>query len=97
MSEKTEKINPNGKAIYDVLCAHEGECLAFAEIAHLANVEPKTGYLTSAKKLAAKDGKEIKKVEKGVKALQKTITTYPSGFEPKATSREVEMAGYLLA
>jgi len=89
------KINPNGKAMYDVLADRKGEVLAFAEIAHLANVEPKTGFLTSAKKIALANKAEIVKVENGVKVAQKTVTEYPSGLKVEA-DREVEMAGYKL-
>ena len=48
----SKTINPNGLAIVETLTAHKGETLAFAEIASLAGIEAKTGYLTSAKKIA---------------------------------------------
>ena len=57
----SKQINPNGLAIVETLTAHKGETLAFAEIANLAKVDAKTGYLTSAKKIAAERKLRIEK------------------------------------
>ena len=92
--EKT--VNANGLAILNTLKAHKGEVLAFAEIANLAGIEAKTGYLTSAKKLASAEKLAIIKVENGVKVSVKTVTVYASGLEVEKT-KEVEMDGYKLA
>jgi len=93
MASKT--INPNGLAIVETLTAHKGETLAFAEIANLAKVEPKTGYLTSAKKIAVERKMRIEKVENGVTAKVKTVTTYPNGLTVEA-EKEITLDGYRL-
>ena len=93
MAQKTS--NPNGEALYKALADRKGEIIAFAELAHLAGVEAKTGFLTAAKKLAADRKQEIVKVEEGVTLSQKVITTYPSGLQVEA-DREVKVAGYKL-
>ena len=98
MNETSKKINPNGQAIYQALAEHKGELFTFAEIAHMAGVEAKTGYLTSAKKIAADNKAEIVKVDAekgGVETVQKIVTCYPSGLEV-ATERKVVVAGYKL-
>ena len=89
----SKTINPNGLAIVETLTARKGEILAFAEIASLANIEAKTGYLTSAKKIASDRKMKIEKVEGGVKAKTHTTTEYPSGLKVEA-DREIEMDGY---
>lgn len=89
----SKTINPNGLAIVNVLADRKGEVLAFAEIANLANIEAKTGYLTSAKKIASDRKMKIEKVEGGVKAKVHTITEYPSGLKVEA-DRDIEMDGY---
>ena len=89
------KINANGLAILNTLKANKGSVLTFAEIANLANIEPKTGYLTSAKKLAAAEKLSIVKREGAVKVAVTTVSTYPSGFSVEKT-KEVEMDGYEL-
>lgn len=91
----SKTINPNGLAIVNVLADRKGEVLAFAEIASLANIEAKTGYLTSAKKIASDRKMKIEKVEGGVKVKVHTATAYPSGLQAEA-DREVEMDGYRL-
>ena len=91
----SNQINPNGLAIFEALHAHKGEVRAFAEIAHEAQIEPKTGYLTSAKKIALDKGFRIEKVEDGVKAVAKTVTEYPNGLKVE-TSKEVILDGYRL-
>lgn len=93
MASKT--INPNGLAIVETLTAHKGETLAFAEIANLAKVEPKTGYLTSAKKIAVERKMRIEKVENGITAKVKTVTTYPNGLTVEA-EKEISLDGYRL-
>jgi len=90
-TSKTIKVNPNGEAIANVLREHKGEVLAFAEIAKLANIEPKTGYLTAAKKLA-----KIEKVVDGVTVKVETKMVYPSGLEIVST-KETTIDGYTLA
>ena len=89
----SKQINPNGLAIVETLIAHKGETLAFAEIANLAKVDSKTGYLTSAKKIAAERKLRIEKVEDGVTAKVKTVTAYPNGLTVEA-EKEVALDGY---
>ena len=91
--EKT--VNANGLAILNTLKAHKGEVLAFAEIANLAGIEAKTGFLTSAKKLASAEKLAIVKRENAVKVSVKTVTVYNSGLEIEKV-KEVEMDGYEL-
>ena len=91
----SKTINPNGLAIVNVLVDRKGEILALAEIATLAGIEPKTGYLTSAKKIAADRKAKIEKVEGGVKVKIHTVTTYPNGTSVEA-DRESEIDGYRL-
>ena len=91
--EKT--VNANGLAILNTLKAHKGEILAFAEIANLAGIEAKTGFLTSAKKLASAEKLAIVKRENAVKVSVKTVTVYNSGLEIEKV-KEVEMDGYEL-
>ena len=57
------KINANALAILNALKANTGRILAFAELAAIAGVEPKTGYLTGAKNLAAAEKLTIEKIE----------------------------------
>ena len=92
--EKT--INPNGLAIFNTLKDNQGKVLAFAEIAALAKVDAKTGYLTSAKKIAADNGFAIVKVEDGVQVAIATETVYPSGLALK-TEKVATLDGYTLA
>lgn len=89
----SKQINPNGLAIVETLTAHKGETLAFAEIANLAKVDAKTGYLTSAKKIAAERKMRIEKVEDGVTAKVKTVTAFPNGLTVEA-EKEVSLDGY---
>jgi len=91
----TKQINPNGLAIVETLLAHKGETLAFAEIANFAKVDAKTGYLTSAKKLATERNMTLQKVINGVKATVTTITEFPHGLTLK-TPKEVTLDGYRL-
>lgn len=96
MNENTsKKLNPNGAAIIKVLADRKGEILAFAEIAHLAGIEAKTGFLTAAKKIAADRKMKLEKVEDGVKVKSKTITTYPNGYTAEA-EKEITLDGYRL-
>ena len=96
MNEKTSKpVNPNGLAIVEALSACKGETLAFAEIANLGGIEPKTGYLTAAKKIAADRKMKIEKVENGVEIEIKTITTYPNGFTAE-NAKKATVDGYRL-
>lgn len=79
MDTKTNTINPNGLAILNTL-KNATAPLTFAEIADLAGIEPKTGYLTAAKKLARKEKLTITKRENAVTLKVKTITTFPNGL-----------------
>jgi len=89
------KINANGLAILNALKANEGKVLAFAEIAHIAGIEAKTGFLTSAKKLAKAEGLEIVKRENAVTVAVKTVSVYASGFKAEK-EKEVTVDGYEL-
>ena len=89
------KINANGLAILNALKANEGKVLAFAEIANIAGIEAKTGFLTSAKKLAKAEGYEIAKRENAVTVAVKTVSVYPSGLEVEK-EKEVTVDGYEL-
>lgn len=89
------KENANGIAIFNALFANIGKTLAFAEIANIAGVEPKTGYLTAAKKIASSKGFTIRKVENGVTVTIKTITTFPNGLEA-VTEKKSLVTGYTL-
>lgn len=91
--ETSKPVNPNGLKIVETLADRKGEVLAFAEIASLAGIEPKTGYLTAAKKIAADRKMKIEKVENGVIAKAHTVTSYPSGLEVEA-DREIKLDGY---
>ena len=95
MNEKTTKTNPNGEAIYRVLAEHKGETLAFAEIANLANIEAKTGYLTAAKKVAKDHKQTILKAEGAVKTMLRTCTEYPNGLKIEKT-KDAFVDGYQL-
>ena len=91
----SKQLNPNGLAIVETLAAHKGETLAFAEIAHLAGIEAKTGYLTSAKKIASERKMTLEMVEGGAKAKTHTITEYPNGLKVE-TEKEITLNGYRL-
>lgn len=90
------KINANGLAIYNFLKDNEGKTFAFAEIANAAGIEAKTGFLTSAKKIAQSNGYAIVKVEDAVEVKIKTVTTFASGLEI-ASEKTATVAGYTLA
>ena len=89
-------INPNGLAIFNTLKDNQGKVLAFAEIAALAGIEAKTGFLTSAKKIALDNGFVISKVEDGVEVRIATETVFPSGLTAK-TEKVTSVDGYTLA
>lgn len=89
------KENANGVAIFKALLANTGKTLAFAEIANLAGVEPKTGYLTAAKKYAKTKGFTIRKIENGVTVKIETVTTFPNGYKATA-EKEATVTGYTL-
>ena len=89
------KVNPNGEAIIRALSEHKGEIFAFAEIAHMAGIEAKTGYLTSAKKIAENKGMILEMVKDGAKAKAVTVTEYASGFKAE-TEKEITFNGYRL-
>ena len=93
---KTNTPNPNGLAIFNALKANDGKTLTFAEIADIAGIEPKTGYLTSARKIARENGLEIVKVEDAVTAQIMTVTEYPSGLRIEK-SKDASFDGYKLA
>lgn len=88
-------INPNGLAILNTLKAANGAVLTFAEIAAIAGIEPKTGYLTAAKKLAHAEKKAVVKKEGAVTLTVKTVTTYPNGLTVEK-EKTVEVDGYTL-
>lgn len=89
------KTNPNGEAIIRALSEHKGEIFAFAEIAHMAGIEAKTGYLTSAKKIAENKGMILEMVKDGAKAKAVTVTEYASGLKVE-TEKEITFNGYRL-
>lgn len=91
MASKT--VNPNGLAIVETLLACKGETRAFAEIADSAKIEPKTGFLTAAKKIAAERKMRIEKVEGGVTAKVKSVTTFPNGLTVES-EKELHLDGY---
>ena len=97
MNNKTSKVNsnPNGEAIIRALSEHKGEIFAFAEIAHMAGIEAKTGYLTNAKALATSKGMTLQMVKDGAKAKIHTVTEYPSGLKVEA-DKEISCNGYCL-
>lgn len=74
------KINTNGLAIFNALKENEGKTLAFAEIAAIAGIDAKTGYLTAAKKIAKDNGYAIMKAEDAVTITIKTETAYATGL-----------------
>lgn len=76
--EKT--VNPNALAILNALKANKGAILTFAELANIAGVEAKTGYLTGAKALAKAEKLAIVKVENGATYEVKTVATYATGL-----------------
>lgn len=89
------KINEKGLAIFETLNSNKGKILAFAEIASAAHIEPKTGFLTAAKKIALDHGMTLQKVVGGVKAKVKTLTSYPNGLTVEA-EKETILDGYRL-
>lgn len=95
MDTNKNTINPNGLAILNTLKNANGATLAFAEIAHLAGIEAKTGYLTAAKKLAKAEKLAIVKVEDGVTVTVKTETVYPTGHVAVA-EKAITIDGYKL-
>lgn len=95
MNENT-KINPNGLAIFNAL-KEASAPLAFIELANLAGVEAKTGYLTSAKKIAAENGKRIEKVKDAVTVKFSTVTVYTATGLTVEKEKETAVDGYILA
>ena len=93
---KTNTPNPNGLAIFNVLKDNQGTPLSFAEIAHIAGIDAKTGYLTSARKIARENGFEIVKVEGSVIVKTLVVSEYPSGLRVEK-AKDVEYDGYTLA
>lgn len=89
------KVNPNGEAIVNALADRKGEVFAFAEIAHMAGVEAKTGFLTAAKKIASDRNLTLQKVREGVTVAVTTYTHFPSEFQTK-TVKFVTVDGYRL-
>ncbi len=95
MNETSKKTNPNGEAIINALSEHKGEIFAFAEIAHMAGIEAKTGYLTSAKKIASEKGMTLEMIEDGAEATVITITEHAHGFKT-SSEKKVTLKGYRL-
>ena len=89
------KINANGLAIFTALKENEGKALAFAEIANIAGIEAKTGYLTAAKKIAKDNGFAIRKIENGAKARVITVTEYANGLRIEK-AKDIELDAYTL-
>lgn len=75
----TIKTNANGIAIFNVL-KDADRALTLAEIADIAGIEAKSGYLTAAKKIAKDSGKRIALIEDGAEYTIHTIKTYASGL-----------------
>lgn len=90
----SKQLNPNGLAIVETLTAHEGETLAFAEIAQLANIPAQTGFLTAAKKIAKERGYSLDKVEDAIEVREDIVAHYPHGDFQR--TRLVKVAGYRL-
>jgi hypothetical protein len=91
----SKQINPNGLAILEVLKSNTDRYLSFAEIASLAGIEPKTGYLTAAKKAAKDAGKTIVKLDDFIEIESVTVDTFPSGLQVERKTTKT-VAGYLL-
>ena len=91
---KTNTPNPNGLAIFNAL-KDANAPLSFAEIADTAGIEPKTGYLTAARKIARENGFELTKVENAVTAKVITVTEYPNGLRIEK-AKDMTMDGYIL-
>lgn len=89
------KINSNGLAIFNFLKENEGKTFAFAEIADKAGIEAKTGFLTSAKKIATSNGYTIAKIEDAIEISIKTISTFATGLEI-VTEKTAKVAGYTM-
>ena len=87
--------NEKGLALYNAIKG-ETSPISFAELANKANVEPKTGFLTAARKLARADGFDIVKLDKAVTARMTSVTEYPSGLRIEK-SKDVAIDGYVLA
>lgn len=96
MDNKPNTINPNGLAILNALKAANAP-LTFAEIADIAGIEPKTGYLTAAKKLARTEKLTIVKRENAAKLIVKTIITYPNGMTAEKETEKLADAYELVA
>ena len=92
---KTNTPNPNGIAIFNAL-KDASTPLSFAEIADIAGIEAKTGYLTAARKIARENGFELTKVENAITAKVTTITEYPNGLRIEK-SKDIAVDGYTLA
>lgn len=95
MSEQTSKINLNGQALFNALLANEGKTLSLIELASLAKVDAKSGYLTSTKKIAKDKGYSVEKVDDAITLEMDIITTYPSGLKVPSKKTAV-VAGYKL-
>ena len=91
--EKT--VNANALAILNALKANEGKVLTFAEIAAIAGVEAKTGYLTGTKALAKAEKLAIVKIEDGAEYTVETVATYATGLKV-AKTKTVKADGYTL-
>lgn len=94
MNTNTKTTNPNGLAILEVLKTAD-KPLAFAEIASLAGIEPKTGFLTAAKKAAKDAGKTIVKLEDAIEIESTSVDTFPSGLKVERKTVKT-VAGYIL-
>lgn len=89
------KTNANALAILNALKANTDKILTFAEIAALAGVEAKTGYLTGAKALAKAEKLTITKIEDGAEYTLETTATYATGLKITKT-KTIKADGYKL-
>ena len=95
MNTNTKTTNPNGLAILEVLKSNMDKPLSFAEIASLAGIEAKTGYLTAAKKAAKDAGKTIVKMDDAIEIESISTDTFPSGLQIERKALKT-VAGYIL-
>ncbi len=70
----TKTISPNSKALIDALKANPGKTFTLAELAEIAGVDAKSGYLRSVKS-ELKDALVIGETEKIV-TRKVTVNTY---------------------
>ncbi len=74
MANEPKKISPNSQALIDALKANPNKAMTLAELAEIAGVEPKSGYLRSVKSELG-NSLAIGEVEKVV-SRKVTVNTY---------------------